>query len=288
MPVVVTAVVRDCLALRFVAFWAMWQRTLEFEETKRPEPELLAQSTSLPPPPASSSARPALILPDRQLTYGGTSYDEWPPPEYDPNTITVDRLHRDINGPPHRFVIHRGDTVEVFLAPDGVEIGEVTGISHRNSEVRVAFREGSDGLWFSTEQIFPAVDASPQSHQSRTQRSHTTAEVRPEPPSGLSESGHAPRTESTASPLYTLEEFREFRRRHDSGLVSLEEYRTSFERLVAAKESLQADLVARSNVKQLAALATNLGCLALSRTQKPTTRTASISSCFCRMCWTAQ
>ena len=72
------------------------------------------------------------------------SHTDWPDPAqlHDRDTITVDRIRDDIDGPSHRFVICRGDTVEVFFSPRRTDIGKVTGISHRNHEVRVSFQEG--------------------------------------------------------------------------------------------------------------------------------------------------
>ena len=83
---------------------------------------------------------------------------EWPAPQHDRDEITVDRIRDDIDGPSHRFRIVRGDTVEVYFAQNRFATGQVTGISHARSEVRVSFREGSDGQWFAVGAIYPTTD----------------------------------------------------------------------------------------------------------------------------------
>ncbi|MBA3480599.1 MAG: hypothetical protein H0T51_02185 [Pirellulales bacterium] len=90
-----------------MAFGAIQQRAFDFDQAAQPEPEQVAEATSLPPP---SSSRP-LVRPNRQLVYGGASHYEWPAPEHDRDTITVDRIRGDIDGPSRRFVIRRGDAV---------------------------------------------------------------------------------------------------------------------------------------------------------------------------------
>ena len=104
----------------------------------------VAEATSClhPQPPASTLVRPidkSCIPKPYSLRMAR------PGPTHDRDTITVDRIRDDIDGPSHRFVIRRGDTVEVFFSHQKTDIGEVTGISHRNNEVRVSFQEGTKG-----------------------------------------------------------------------------------------------------------------------------------------------
>lgn len=103
------------------------------------------------------SVRQLLTNPDRQITFAGASHYDWPEPDHDRDTITVDRLRDDIDGPTHRFVIKRGDFVEVFFNKDKVDYGSVVGISHARSEVRVLFDGASEGVWFAAACIYPAV-----------------------------------------------------------------------------------------------------------------------------------
>jgi len=134
----------------------MFQRSFDFDRPIVRENERVAEATSLPPPPAAVSLLAlTLVRPNRQLVYGGAHISEWPAPDHDSDTITVDRVRDDIDGPSHRFVIKRGDTVEVFFGPDRVDIGKVTDIRHERLEVRVSFQRSHRGLWFHKEQIYP-------------------------------------------------------------------------------------------------------------------------------------
>ncbi len=144
------------------------QLFLDFDAAHLP-PRLPAPSASAPAAaaePAKTSepkpdhSKPLLVRPDRQFTFDGKDHWDWPRPTDDRDAISVDRLRDDIDGPSHRFVIRRGDTVEVFFSRDKLETGEVVGISNANQEVRVRFTEGTDGQWFAVGQIYPAPTAS--------------------------------------------------------------------------------------------------------------------------------
>lgn len=80
----------------------MHQHRFNFDKPATDDLEHVALATSLPPP---------LVHPHRQFAYGGLDHSEWPKPHHDQDTITVDRVRDDIDGPSHRFVIKRGDTV---------------------------------------------------------------------------------------------------------------------------------------------------------------------------------
>ena len=119
----------------------MQQRTLDFERPSADEPKHVAVSTSLPPPAKETKSSP-LVRPDRQIVYeDAPNHYDWPDATllHDHDTITVDRIVDDIDGPAHRFVIKRGDTVEAHLAHEKFHVGEVIGISHARQEVRVAW-----------------------------------------------------------------------------------------------------------------------------------------------------
>ena len=103
---------------------------------------------------------PPLMRPDRQQVFESPHYD-WPEPIHDRDTITVDRISDDIDGPAHRFAIQRHDFVEVFFSSSKVDYGYVVGISHSRQEVRVAFNEpysSANGIWFGVGCIYPAVE----------------------------------------------------------------------------------------------------------------------------------
>jgi len=77
--------------------------------------EIPTQRTEASAEIAHSGKPPPLVRPDRQTTFSGAPHWEWPAPVHDRDTITVDRIRDDIDGPSHRFTIRRGDTVEVFF-----------------------------------------------------------------------------------------------------------------------------------------------------------------------------
>jgi hypothetical protein len=81
------------------------QRTLDFNTPANTEAKHVAELTSEPPPAHDTKTTPPLVRPDRQSTYGGTPHYEWPDatPLHDRDTITVDRIRDDIDGPSHRF-----------------------------------------------------------------------------------------------------------------------------------------------------------------------------------------
>ena len=103
------------------------------------------------------SVRQLLTNPDRQMTFAGAPHEEWPDPAHDRNTITVDRLRDNIDGPAHRFVVKRHDIVEVFFSEDKIDYGMVIGISHVREEVRVLFDGDDEGFWFPIGCIYPVA-----------------------------------------------------------------------------------------------------------------------------------
>jgi hypothetical protein len=111
-----------------------------------PEPEV-----PKPPPDA-----PPLVRPDRQITFDGLPHWKWPKPKEDSRNITVDRVISDIDGPPHRFVIQVGDTVEVFSTPNSAELAEVVDVCPNRQMVQVRFLDQKDPIWISVGRIYPA------------------------------------------------------------------------------------------------------------------------------------
>ena len=138
------------------------ERTAEPPTSPTDEPSDAAQVTS-PLNPVAFETRDdvtplVFVRPDRQVDYSGTLHHEWPKPQHDRDTITVDRIHADIDGPSHRFVIKRDDVVEVFFSSDKVDVGTVVGISHARDEVKVRFPASRDGIWFYKGKIYPASE----------------------------------------------------------------------------------------------------------------------------------
>jgi hypothetical protein len=137
------------------------QRTLDFEGDDK-EPQRLAEATSKPPPAdqAADAALP-LVRPDRQIVFpDAPNHYHWPDAKqlHDHDTISVDRIVDDCDGPAHRFVIKRGDTVKAYLSQGKFHVGEVLGISHARQEVRVAWDESREkGGWFHVGRIYPAA-----------------------------------------------------------------------------------------------------------------------------------
>jgi hypothetical protein len=115
-----------------------------------PEPEV----------PKTPPDAPPVVRPDRQLTFDGLPHWKWPKPKEDSRIITVDRVVSDIDGPPHRFVIQVGDTVEVFSTPNSAELAEVLDVSRKRQTVRVRFLDEKDPIWISAGRIYPAPPGS--------------------------------------------------------------------------------------------------------------------------------
>ena len=123
------------------------------------------------------SVRQLLTNPDRQITFAGASHDDWPDRAHDRDTITVDRLRDDIDGPAHRFVVKRHDFVEVFFSKDKVDYGTVVGISHAREEVRVLFDGGDEGVWFPAGCIYPAAPEAPSQAKTTSERTNEIREI---------------------------------------------------------------------------------------------------------------
>lgn len=261
------------------------QRTLEFETAEQREPAHVGEATSRPPP--------ELIRPDRQLTYGAAPHWEWPKPDEDRDRITVDRIHADIDGPSHRFVIERGDQVEVFLGQGQFELGTVTGISHRNQEVRVSHRKGSNGLWYGKGGIYPAPENAADGKRHAKPLSVIITSANVESPNGFTETdrvqlpGESPpdgsqqlgdahcdliTSDSEHSAQvgvpYTFDDFKKFRKEFPGGNLPFADYRAQFQRLQASQEPLLAELKSRFKAPELVVLAGRMGSFNAKRSTK--------------------
>ncbi|MCO6042758.1 methyltransferase [Aeoliella sp. ICT_H6.2] len=173
-----------------------YQKTFSFDPpaasqqestSKQQEPEQVARDTSMPPP---------LVRPDRQIVYDAANPDAWPDaaPLCDHDTITVDRVRTDIDGPAHRFIIKRGDYVEAWFGKDNLHRGIVVGISHARKEVRVRFSEGTEGQWFAVGAIYPCPEplTEPTPHSVPLSESITQANNKHAPPEGFNDADLVP------------------------------------------------------------------------------------------------
>ncbi|QEG36085.1 hypothetical protein [Bythopirellula goksoeyrii] len=141
------------------------QRTIDFEATgntskaEAPQRESVqvATETSLPPPPTST---PPLVRPDRQIVYENRDPEFWPSADslHNLDTITVDRIHEDIEGPSHRLVIQREDIVEARCGPNNLQRGTVVDINHARQEVLLDFGDESP-QWLAVGLLYPVADS---------------------------------------------------------------------------------------------------------------------------------
>ncbi|EMI16459.1 protein containing DUF2466 [Rhodopirellula maiorica SM1] len=102
--------------------------------------------------------RELFVNPDRQHYYDGLPHEQWPAPEVNRDSITVDRIRNDIDGPAHRFEIRRHDYVEVYIDVETVRYGFVVGISNKRQQVRVAIDGEESETWYDTACVFPAIE----------------------------------------------------------------------------------------------------------------------------------
>ena len=238
------------------------QKTFDFDaKPAAPEAEHVETTTSLPPP-----ALP--IRPDRQVVYpDAVSHYDWPSAEelHDRDTITVDRvIDSERDGPAHRFVIKRGDTVNTFLSSSGFLTGTVVGISHAENQVRVSHNgDPAKGQWWNVGSVYPAKEPKPVSVPNAAPLSEVVSLLndKHEPEGGWTDAEKVPEP-------YTFVEFKELWGRgltHDS----FAEYRADFERLVASRDAVIEELQATYKAPKLKALASRMGDWNASRNTKP-------------------
>jgi hypothetical protein len=160
------------------------QRTL-FKDDHKPQRGEVAEACSdtawfQPPAPGSTpidinaagELPPPLVAPDRQwpIDLEQMAAASLPPLPRQQEAISVDRLRTDIDGPPHRFTIVLGDTVEVVCSSDDIRIGRAVEICHACLEVRVRFSKRDRGEWFPVEVLFPVPAASERPRISNRQK----------------------------------------------------------------------------------------------------------------------
>lgn len=288
------------------------QRTLNFEALESKELAHVAETTSEPPPADQGRQKPPpLIRPDRQIVYADSpNHFHWPDakPLHDHDTITVDRITDDIDGPAHRFVIKRGDTVEAYMAHDNFHVGQVIGVSHARQEVRVAWDDTLEkGGWFHVGRIYPAAEKdelpSPALRDRRAKLSALIESVNARYGNGLIETDRVPPTEEppavvindgliivpvgfketnarvnvdeaksespiTATMPYTFDEFKAFFRGHSETPVAFEDFQSEFHRIWESQDALKGELASRFKAKELAALASRFGSWTAKRSTK--------------------
>ena len=223
------------------------QKTFDFNaQPELQEAKQVEQETSLPPP---------FIRPDRQDAFGGKPAYEWPAPEHDRNSISVDRGFGE-EELTHRFTIHRGDTVEAFFNTGKREIGTVVGISHSKSQVGIAFQESSKPIWFTKGAIYPSLEPTPAEPKNATPITEIVEELNAKnsPTDGWNEQDRVP----DFSP-YTFDEFKKLWKKRGSSKLTFSEYREAFERVVASEGALTQELVSSHSAPQLKALASRFG-----------------------------
>lgn len=265
------------------------------------------------PTQESNSKPPPLIRPDRQIIYPeAPNHYQWPEATllHDHDTITVDRIREDIDGPSHRFIIKRGDSVEVCFAPNDFKEGIVVGISHARSEVRVIFCEGTEGIWFYKGQLYPVAEADNEPPippgDRRTKLSSVIEQLNAGNGSDLTESDRVPQNVEPASdtaaaasnhsndsslpPLesqnrrallspYSFDEFRTFLREHSEAPVSFERFKNEFQRIWESHDALKGELASRFKATELGHIANRLGCYGVNRS----TKTKNVEAIYTKM-----
>ncbi len=243
------------------------QRTLDFETPVHAEVQHVAETTSQPPP--ANQAGQALVRPERQLTYGGIPHYEWPEAKFlhDRDTITVDRIRDDIDGPSHRFIIKRLDQVEAYFGKNNTKLGQVVGISHAKEEVCVKFPGGTNGIWFYKGEIYPAIESKPQRPTNGRPLSESITAANLKHGAGLTEADRVPQPAPQLSP-FSFDDFKTFHREFHAGSLAFEDYHKLFERLHASQDSLKGELLSRFKAKELAVLASRFGSWSAKRSTK--------------------
>lgn len=246
------------------------QRTFLFDDAaiSLPKPHPAAATATVAdtshPEAAETSPFEKLIRPDRQTLFDGPA-SEWPTSPHDPEIIVVDHDRTDIDGPPHRFLIKVGDLVEIFISAEDSRIGEVRAIFHEREEVEVSFTvDGTDAQHFHVSQVYPAppdsvLQESPPPNDAPESLlveslPHATAEPLP-----ASLDATTPTKEAIPHEPYTLEAFREYRKRYENGLVSLDEHKSEFSRVRATQSEFVAQLKGEHDATKLKVLAARFG-----------------------------
>lgn len=241
---------------------SMQQQTIDFEalesNTIQSVPKHGTSTETL-------AATAPFIRPDRQITYQGSDNTyEWPSADslHDRNTITVDRVVASTIGPSYRFLIKRGDTVNVYFGASGMHPGVVTGISHAKHEVRVALVPGKPGAWHKLGCIYPAPEPQPEPSLG-TSLSACIDELNSQytPEGGFTEA-------EIVYPPYTLKQLSAFRQRVRDRSIPLTEFHAEFETLLGSKEVTITELQKQNDAKTLKSYAAGLGVWDAARNTK--------------------
>ncbi len=239
----------------------MHQQLLNFDSPAIAEIQHVAQQTSQPPPADQGTMAAPLVRPDRQLVYGGYDHSEWPDAASveDHDTIAVDRIHEDIDGPVHRLLIQRGDVVEVFCASERCEVGEVVDINHDRRQVRVRF-PWTQGNWVAVSDVYPSREAPPESYRFGADPTQILEHV-----DGPQEAAsHEPQSAVVQTP-YTWDELKAF---YAAEAVTFGRFQNEFQRIWDSQDALRDELVSRFKASQLKRLAAGLGAFAAQRSTK--------------------
>ncbi|WP_298865083.1 hypothetical protein [uncultured Gimesia sp.] len=232
--------------------------------------------------------RPLYLRPDRQNNFSGLPFYEWPEPEEGRDALTVDRVGSNGDGGEHRFTVKRGDTVEAFFSKDKQKIGKVVGLSHANREVGVAFREGTEGIWFAIGSIYPALE--PASDEDLIPLSDVIEKANDQNTPQEKEWSEADRVSSSNKKSadvfvpdshskgvksltdnhrsYTLNDFQAFLQRVESGDISVSVLQAEFAHLNSSRGAFIQQLLAEKNAKELRILACRFGSLDAKRNTK--------------------
>lgn len=216
---------------------------------------------------------------DRQQSFGTLLSYDWPEPDEDHNTITVDRVMQSDDVPPHRFTIRRGDTVNARFNSGELAIGKAVGISLADRQVRVRFREGSQGLWFPVGCVYPALeseqtDVAPALTETADISIHrskeTPADIDPPSVPVAAPDSEIADNELEAEPIrpYTFTDLQEFRTRLLEGDVDAASLHQELQRLIESRQTFIEQLVADNDAKQLKVRAARLGSFDANRSTK--------------------
>lgn len=250
----------------------MTQRNFDSNYQHDEPAKLSADSPSLPPR-EELTATEQLIRPDRQFTYWGLPPDQWPPPPLIVCSITVDRLHSTVDGPPHRFLIRIGDDVEVrfeatepqaHLETTFVYKGCVADIDYLKQQALVYLR-GMGMRWVPKEIVYPAPWSTLKEEDCVNPLDPTRQKRQ------LAEYDGESLTPFHLHPVpktFSFEEFPTLLARMEKGKLSYVEYRNQFERIYDNREAVINELKERFKAHQLARLATAFGASSSKRATK--------------------
>jgi hypothetical protein len=148
----------------------------------------------------------------------------------------------------------------VFFSRDKLEIGEVVGISKANRQVSVRFSGANNGIWFDVGQIYPAVQQVVPENERPAAKTADAANAAP-----LTDGDAA---DSVEQKPYSLEAFREYRKRYEGGDASLADHRAEFARVQVTRDAFVANLKSNYDAQRLKVLAARFGCWDAKRNNK--------------------